>query len=269
MSDIKPNTVRVPGASLYYKMRGSGPFLFMIAGGSGDADSYDSVAAYLERNQTIVTYDRRGYSRSPLQDGTETSAIEIETQSDDANRLLAALTHEPAYIFGSSLGALIGLDLAIRHPEQVRMLVAHEPPLAQLLPAGREAGHGLEPRNGENPLETVERFAASIGILRNPMNEETIQKAWDGKKEANAKFFLVREAKAVGHYRIEFDKLKGASTKVVLAGGEAGREYFPYQCAQKAAEILGTTLIEFPGHHAGFAQHPKQFAEKLQEILSK
>ncbi|BCU80826.1 hypothetical protein JIR001_06090 [Polycladomyces abyssicola] len=46
---------------------------------------------------------------------------------------MAKLTDEPAYVFGSSSGACIGLDLSIRHPEQVRVLIPHEPILLQLL----------------------------------------------------------------------------------------------------------------------------------------
>lgn len=52
----------------------------------------------------------------------------------DVHRVLQAVTHEPALVFGSSGGAVTGLALATRHPEQVRTLVAHEPPLVEVLP---------------------------------------------------------------------------------------------------------------------------------------
>jgi len=79
-----------------------------------------------------VTYDRRGLSRSILDAPAE--SLTISTHSDDAHRLLAELTNQPALVFGSSIGALVGLDLVARHPEQVRVLVAHEPPTWELLP---------------------------------------------------------------------------------------------------------------------------------------
>src|SRR5262245_60038094 len=53
---------------------------------------------------------------------------------DDAHSLLSAPTDEPAFVFGSSIGALIGLALVAQHPEQVAILVAHEPPALELLP---------------------------------------------------------------------------------------------------------------------------------------
>jgi pimeloyl-ACP methyl ester carboxylesterase len=110
------DTLRVPGASLYYKVRGSGPVLLMIAGGAGDAESFNLVADHLIDHYTVVTYDRRGLSRSPPDDPDQ--RIEIETHSDDVHRLLAALGTAPACVLGNSIGALIGLDLALHHPEQ-------------------------------------------------------------------------------------------------------------------------------------------------------
>src|SRR5260370_29401339 len=137
MDGTQIDTLKVPGASLYYKVRGTGPVLLMLQGGAGDAEASDGIAGYLAGSYTLVTYDRRGMSRSKLDESPETLCL--ETHSDDAHRLLAALTTEPAFVFGSSIGALIGLDLAARHPEQVRVLVAHEPPAYELLPAAARA----------------------------------------------------------------------------------------------------------------------------------
>ncbi len=146
MNVTKIDTLRVPGASLYYEVRGSGPVLLLIGAGAADAASFNGIAAHLADQYTVVSYDRRGYSRSPLDDPEEEQRI--ETHSDDAHRLLAQLCTEPAYVFGSSGGALIGLDLAIRHPEQVRTLVSHEPPAGDCSPTPSvPACHCATPRN--------------------------------------------------------------------------------------------------------------------------
>jgi pimeloyl-ACP methyl ester carboxylesterase len=138
MSAAKHDTLRVPGATLFYCVRGSGPMLLILPGGDGDADSTDSLCKQLDERYTIVTYDRRGLSRSIPDSSAE--SLTISTHSDDAHRLLAELTNQPASVFGSSIGALVGLDLVARHPEQVRVLVAHEPPAWELLPdAERDA----------------------------------------------------------------------------------------------------------------------------------
>lgn len=151
---MKHGVLEVPGAMLYYEMRGSGPVLLMIHGGNGDAESYP-IADRLSDRYTVVTYDRRGHSRSRLEDPNE--KYRVSAHSDDASRLLAALTDEPAYVFGCSSGAVIGLDLAVRHPEQIRMLVAHEPPIPQLL-AGSDRAKGFE------SLENLEKQYKRSGL---------------------------------------------------------------------------------------------------------
>ncbi|WP_436764542.1 alpha/beta fold hydrolase, partial [Streptosporangium sp. V21-05] len=107
----------------------------LICGGVYDAAGYASLAQRLADRYTVVTYDRRGNSRSPLDGPPESQSV--ETHADDAHRVLveAGVTAaDPAYVFGNSSGAIIGLELAARHPERVRVLVAHEPPLFELLP---------------------------------------------------------------------------------------------------------------------------------------
>src|SRR5262249_59794224 len=135
MQATKSNTLRVPGAALYYEVGGSGPVLLLICGGVYDAAGYAALAERLAGRYTVVTYDRRGNSRSPL-DGPP-APQRIQVHGDDAHRVLSAVgvtASEPAHVFGNSSGAMIGLELAARHPEQVRTLVAHEPPIFELLP---------------------------------------------------------------------------------------------------------------------------------------
>ena len=59
-------TLTVPGASIYYEVRGSGPVLLCIPGGPADASEFHNVAGELASFYTIVAYDPRGLSHSPL-----------------------------------------------------------------------------------------------------------------------------------------------------------------------------------------------------------
>ena len=130
---LRTETLKVPGASLYYEVRGSGPVLLMMPGGPADAGAFRRIAGYLDSDYTVVTYDPRGLSHSPL-DGPVKDERIVQIFADDAHRLLAATSNEPAFVFGSSGGAVIALELVARHPEQVRTLVPHEPPAPALLP---------------------------------------------------------------------------------------------------------------------------------------
>ena len=120
MNVTKVDTLRVPGASLYYEVRGSGPVLLMIGAGAADAASFNGIATYLADQYTVLSYDRRGYSRSSLDDPEEEQRIEMH--SDDAHRLLAQLCTEPAYVFGS--GVSQPSCWLCESPESIRRAVA-------------------------------------------------------------------------------------------------------------------------------------------------
>src|SRR5947207_12551260 len=125
-------TVKAPGATLYVETKGKGPVLLLIPGGPTDAGMFTDLAGQLADRYTTVAYDPRGHSRSTLEG--EPEDIPVALQADDAAAILAAMGDEPAYVYGNSGGATIGLELVARHPELVRTLVAHEPPLMELLP---------------------------------------------------------------------------------------------------------------------------------------
>src|SRR3954471_18267432 len=117
----------VPGARLYYEVSGFGPVLLMIPGAAADAGDFVRIVPYLQDRYTVVCLDPRGVSRSPRDDPAED--VSLDVLADDAQRLLTAIGVDPAFVFGSSGGGVIGLALAARHPELVRTLVVHEPPV--------------------------------------------------------------------------------------------------------------------------------------------
>src|SRR5215470_4954538 len=108
MIAVKAGTLLVPGANLHYEVRGSGPILLLIHPAGGDARAFDAIANDLAGRYTVVAYDRRGLSRSSLDDPAANQRL--ETHADDAHRLLALLRAEPAYVFGTSGGAAVGLE---------------------------------------------------------------------------------------------------------------------------------------------------------------
>src|SRR5689334_13992305 len=98
----------VPGGRLRSFVRGSGPTLVLIAGGRGDATRTGALASHLADRYTVLTYDRRGLSGSVTSAPAETLA----THADDVSRLLGRVTGEPIHVYGTSIGALIALELA-------------------------------------------------------------------------------------------------------------------------------------------------------------
>lgn len=137
---VRTGRLEAPGATLHYEVRGRGPLLVMMPGGSADAGIYDTLAAGLADRWTVVAFDPRGYSRSTLH-GPAGEQLP-GTHSEDVARLIELLSPDgaPAAVFGSSSSAIVALDLLSRRPGLVGRVVAHEPPLVELLPdpaAGR------------------------------------------------------------------------------------------------------------------------------------
>jgi pimeloyl-ACP methyl ester carboxylesterase len=272
MSTAKADTPRVPGAGLYYRVRGSGPVLLILQGGDGDAEGSDGIAGHLAGHYTVVTYDRRGLSRSKLDDASA-APRGLETHRDDAHRLLTALTEEPAFVLGFSLGALLGLDLAARHPEQVRRLVAHEPPATQFLPdaerveAERAQEDVEETYRREGVAAAMQRFVALAGLDFNDREPDVELPRPSSQRAANLESFLTHDAPAVRRHRLDVAALQAVSSRVVLAGGRTSRRSLAYRCVAALADRLGTEVMEFPGGHGGFVTHPRAFAERLREVL--
>ncbi|NJP94529.1 alpha/beta hydrolase [Nonomuraea sp. FMUSA5-5] len=125
--------LRVDGATIRYEVRGSGPLLLLIPGGTGGAAAFDGVADDLAGAHTVVSYDPRGLSRSPLDDPEAPQTV--AQQADDAFRLLELLAPgAPARVAGCSSGAIAALHLLATHPERIERVVAHEPPVVEVLP---------------------------------------------------------------------------------------------------------------------------------------
>ncbi|HUZ21892.1 MAG TPA: alpha/beta hydrolase [Acidimicrobiales bacterium] len=243
----------------------------MLQGGGGDADGMDALASHLVDRYTVLSYDRRGLSRSTL-DGPS-AALDLSTHSDDASRLLTAVTDEPVLVFGASLGALLGLDLIARHPEQVRLLVAHEPPATELLPEperdeavrGQEEVEALYRREGVGAA--MRKFVAIAGVNHDDREPGVDIGPPKPERIANLVFFLTHDAPAVRRYRLDLAGLHAFAGRIVPAAGQTPGDGFARRCTQALADELGRPLVEFPGGHAGSVLRPRAFAARLAEVL--
>lgn len=268
MPPTRTDILHVPGTQLYYEVRGSGPTLLMIVGGGGDSAGFHGIADVLAEAYTVVTYDRRGFMKS-VPDDPE-GEVRVETHGDDAHHLLAALTTEAAYVFGSSGGGLIALDLTARYPQQVRAVIAHEPPAHYLLP-DIEAFHDalMEAYEQEGPKVALRQFMAQVDISYEDM-EPGVERPKSNREVAAAfaDALFKYNVPAVRRYKLDFDALKDAPGRIVLGGGGSGRKHVDYRSAVAVAERLGTAFVEFPGHHTGYFTHPRAFAAKVREVIN-
>ncbi len=273
----KSHTLKVPGATIYYEVQGSGPVLVMIPGGPTDAGIFTGLAGCLADRCTVVAYDPRGNSRSAL-DGTPEEQ-QLDVHDDDAARLIEALGDEAAYVFGSSGGGQIGLNLAARHPERARALVAHEPPCIQVLPDPSEALAGIQKvydtyrREGVGPA--MQKFREVAGLGDGPQQEDAPPESEptpDARQafariDGNLDYFLAHGFKPISLYVPDVDALSAGPARVVVGIGESSGGQLAHRTAVALAEKLGTEPVTFPGDHGGFGSHPDNFAETLHRVF--
>ena len=282
MTEPKTQTLDLPGARLTYDVRDAGsestePVLLMI-GSPMDASGFTTLAGHFQ-DHTVVTYDPRGVGRSARADGV--TAATPDEHAEDLHRLIGELDAGAVDIFASSGGAVNALALVTRHPEDVRTLVAHEPPLATVLPdreevlAVSEDIHHTYERDGLGPA--MAKFIAFTSLrgptppdfphhARNPA-DVGLPTEDDGSRDHP---LLGPHMVWVTRYEPDYDSLRAASTRIVIAGGAESDGTFPYRAAVAVARRLGTEAVIFPSHHGGFHEQgaPDAFAATLHRVLT-
>lgn len=271
----RSSTLKVPGARIYHEVRGTGPILLFIPGGPQDAGVFSDLAQRLADRYTVITYDPRGNSRSPFDGAPED--LNLDAQADDAAALITTVGG-PAYVFGTSGGAQIGLNLAARHPELVRTLVAHEPPCMMLMPdaaqavAGAEAlydtycSHGVGAAMGkffsDNGLAEPKGQGPAAQMELPPEAVETFARV-----SGNFEYWLAHGLMPLSLFRPDVDTLRAGKPHAVVAIGEASAGQPIERMGMALAEKLGAPPVAFPGDHMGFASQPENFAAALDQAF--
>ena len=287
MTEPKTHTLDAPGAVLYYDVRSNDastePVLLLIGSPMG-AGGFVTLAGHFT-DRTVVTYDPRGAGRSKRTDGA--SQTSVEEHADDLRRLIEALDAGPADILASSGGAVNALALAAKHPEQVRTLVAHEPPAAQELPDREQAlavCDGIKQtylRAGFGPA--MAKFIALVshdgpipdGYADQPGPDPAmfgLPAADDGSRDDA---LLCLNMPSCPAYRHDFAALRAAPCRIVIGVGAESSRMLAGRAGIAVAERLGTPPVTFPGGHDGFVGgeyggmgKPDEFAATLREVLN-
>ncbi|TDP97261.1 alpha/beta fold hydrolase [Labedaea rhizosphaerae] len=267
--------LEVDGAKLYYQVEGAGPVLLVAQSGEGDADRSVDLVRHLVDSFTVVTYDRRGLSRSTVDDPSR--PVSVAEHDRDAAAVLAAVTAEPALMLGCSFGAMIGLRVAVDHPSSVRLLVAHEPSVLGLLPADERAA--VEARLvGLQEVHRAAGWQAVVPLLQelldiDPASQErepdlTPQSPLAGHRAANFDWFFTQDCSSLLANDMTAADLAGLSTRVIPAAGAATNpSMFDHRCAVLLGSALGVPVAEFPGAHNGNLTHPRAFAARFKHLV--
>src|SRR5690606_12995806 len=276
------------GATIVYDVQGplppaDGIPVLLMVGQPMDASGFRPLAAHFS-DRTVVTYDPRGFGRSTRSDGEVTNSPTV--QAEDLHALIRDLGAGAVEVFASSGGAVSALALVTAYPGDVAVLVAHEPPLLHTLPDAEAAQRATQATQETYQAKGWGAGMASflaMTMWRGEFTDEYFAQPTpdpaqfglptedDGSRDDP---LMTGHSAPIAEYRLDVEALKAAPTRVVLGVGEESRDTFTGRTAIGTAELLGQEAVVFPSHHGGFAAEetgypgkPREFAERLREVL--
>ncbi len=254
---VTVGTIEANGAEFHYELRGSGPRLLFIPGAEGDAEEYLRVVQALEDRFSILSYDRRAFSRSPRP--ADYSGTTVEQQADDAAALVRALDFAPASVWGNSSGAIIGLSLVLRDPHAVETAMLHEPPLF----AGME--------DWQSQLAFLQKATAEgkVPFLRMLTGDEvynSLSQGYRARLEAD-RTWIEHEFDVFEYYRPSDEELARVARPVKVLFGADSPPFFG-EAAHWLAGRLGTEAVTIPGGHGVHYEFPDEVAAIIAQLLA-
>jgi pimeloyl-ACP methyl ester carboxylesterase len=262
-------TMTAETVDLYWETRGGGPAVLLVPATPGDGRQFAATAAALADDHLVVTYDRRGTSRSGAPEGW--GATTVGEQADDAAAVLRQVGVEQAVVYGTSNGAAVALELALRHPALVGGVVLHEMPLLSVLadpaPVGALIGGVVGPAMGAGgpraALEAFLRFAWGDAVVDGwtPDLREALL--------ANADMVFSIELPAFQAYRPDEAALTASTVPATILVGRDQQAPFFAEAATWLADRLATTVRRSPGGHGPQFTHPAELAETIRHAAAR
>ena len=264
---------QVNGVRIFWEMAGeAGDPLVLVHGSWGDHQNWASVVPALSRSFRVLTYDRRGHSRSERPAGQGSVRDDVA----DLIALSEELGHAPAHFVGNSFGASIVLRLAAAQPTLFRSLIVHEPPLFGLLKDEPKAKLAL--------AAVQERMSAVVSLLTAGdwaagarQFVETIAfgpGAWPKLPEELRKTFVfnaptwldeVHDPEAL---EIDLGGLRGFAAPALLTIGDQSAPFFPLVVDRIAAVMPQATVRTFAGAgHVPHLSHPEDYVRVVTEFV--
>jgi pimeloyl-ACP methyl ester carboxylesterase len=287
MTEPTTSTLEAPGAVLTYDVRpnsDSGEPALLLIGSPMGASGFGTLASHFP-DRTVVTYDPRGVERSTKDDPTSQSTP--EQHADDLHRVIQALGGGPVDVFASSGGAINALALVAAHPDDVRTLVAHEPPLAAVVPdsefalAACRAIADTYQQRGSGPAMAMfiaivsHRGRIDAAYVAQPAPDPAMFGLPSEDDGTRTDVLLGQNLLTCTGFQPDFDARRAAPTRIVVAVGEESEGQLARRGGEAAAARLGIETSQFPSDHGGFlggeygqSGKPDEFAASLREVLA-
>ena len=258
----------VDGAQLYYETRGSGPTVVLI-GCPMDATAFALLAERFAPDYTVITTDPRGINRSKADNPN--LDVTPEVLADDLSLILTKLDTGPVAIFGSSGGAVTALAFAQAHPEQVHTVIAHEPPLEELLDDRIELRAVTEDvvttyLSGDTASAWA-KFLAGANITLPDDDAAQWQGEPDPQQAADERFFFAHTLRPTTWWKPDLLAIRNGEPRIVVGIGALSAGQTCDRTSRVLCTAFGIEPVIFPGDHIGFVENPEAFADRLRPFL--
>lgn len=261
------------GVRLHYDVAGSGDTVILTHGSWGDGDGWLPTVEVLSRTHRVVTWDRRGHSRSEDGDGSGSIAQDV----DDLTALIEHVADSPVHVVGNSYGAVISYSLAGARPDHVRSAAVHEPPMLGLL----ESSTDPEVQKVATPF--FRDFNTVKSLLEQGLNYEAPKHfidsiiygegAWETfpqeAKDAlagNAPTFL-DELQSQPYGQIDLDALSASGVPLLLTVGTASPGFLIH-IVRMLDDLVPEIRVEWieGADHLPHAGHPEEWSAVLRDF---
>lgn len=248
--------------SLYYEVIGEGEPLILIHGLIVDSELYKAAAQLLSRYYKVITYDRRGNSRSVCK---KERIFSMDAQVEDLRDLMDALDIESAFIFGASAGSVVGQEFLIRYPKRVRHLIMYEPAVLGEMMEIPEVASWVElmtKKIEQRRYSTaILEFAKHINSFdsRSPRRTKEISL----REMGNHEYALTQEYPGMMKYHPDRVKFESYADRITISAGDKSEGTVYYRAAIHIADDLGKKPVFYPGYHNLPYDLPKEFAVNL------
>lgn len=265
-------THEVEGAILHYEKFGSGPLLVLIPGADGRGEIFHDAARILANKYTVICLTRRGYSKSLLI-GAQDFSNRLSTDADDAHLVITDLG-SPAFVFGTSSGAVVATRLLERYPESVQAVVAYEAPSFSVLPEEHRLKatglltHIYDIYRANGVQTAIEAFTNGLAESSDKLVMRHCMDINRGDEiRANAMFWFEFELRQYTTAPVNLELIAKEKKKYIPAAGVVSADGAGTGPTAVIAGVLGKEIVRFPGGHLSYMTDVEGFAEALKNTL--
>jgi pimeloyl-ACP methyl ester carboxylesterase len=263
-------TAKMNGVELYYETVGAGPRLVLTHGSWTDGSGWAPVLEALAGRYEVVTWDRRGHSRSESGPGPGSRA-------EDAADLAALIEHlggGPVHLAGNSYGAIVTLTVVTARPELVASAAVHEPPALALLEGSSDPDIAAVLASLDQAFSRVtgliesgdhraaaEHFIDQIAL--GPGSWEQLPDPFRAILEANAPTFL-DEARDPTSGSVDAAALAATTVPLLFTSGSESPSFFSAVIGELALLVPTAEIVTIAGAgHIPHATHPDRWVATL------